>query len=74
MNTATRINDGTGYRSRNKTLFEELSDEFDWDTIVKLRPQTKYNALRNMIYKWKKDKLIDEVCKNRRRKMIQPEA
>lgn len=74
MNTTARINDGTGYRSRNKTLFEELNDEFDWDTIVKLRPQTKYNALRNMIYKWKKDELIKEVSKNRWRKKKADEA
>lgn len=68
MDNTPRLTDGTGYRSRNKSLFDELETEFDWDTIVKLRPQTKYNALRNMIYKWKKDELIDEVCKNRWRK------
>lgn len=74
MNTTTRINDGTGYRSRNKSLFDELGDEFDWDTLVKLRPQTKYNALRTMIYKWKKDELIEETDKNRWCKKNQQEA
>lgn len=72
--TTASMYEGTGYRSRNKSLFEELEDEFDWDTILKLRPQTKYNALRTMIYKWKKNELIDEVCKNRWRKKNGEEA
>ena len=64
-----QVNDNAGtYQSRNKNLFEELSDEFDFDRLVELRPGTKYNALRTMVYKWKRDGLIVDVKKNTWRK------
>lgn len=64
-----QVNDNTGtYQSRNKNLFEELADEFDFDRLVELRPGTKYNALRTMVYKWKRDGLIVDVKKNTWRK------
>lgn len=61
-----------GYRSRNKNLFEELPAEFTFDLLVQLRPRTKYNALRTMIYKWKHEGLIEETGKNswRKRSML----
>ena len=65
LKKTSRLLDGTGYRSRNKSLFDELGDTFDWETIQQLRPKTKYGALRTMISKWKKEGLIEEVCKNR---------
>ena len=58
------VRESGGYRSRNKNLFEELPAEFTFDLLVQLRPQTKYNALRTMIYKWKHDGLIEEAGKN----------
>lgn len=58
------VRESGGYRSRNKNLFEELPAEFTFDLLVELRPQTKYNALRTMIYKWKHDGLIEEAGKN----------
>lgn len=63
-----RNTDGCGYRSRNKSLFEELPDEFDWDMILGLRPDTKPNALRVMIHQWKASGLIGVVDKNKWRK------
>lgn len=64
-----QVNDNAGtYQSRNKNLFEELTDEFDFDRLVELRPGTKYNALRTMVYKWKRDGLITDVKKNTWRK------
>lgn len=63
------VNDNAGtYQSRNKNLYEELSDEFDFERLVELRPGTKYNALRTMVYKWKRDGLITDVKKNTWRK------
>lgn len=60
-----QVNDKAGtYQSRNKNLFEELPDEFDFGLLVSLRPSTKYNALRTMVYKWKHNGLITEVKKN----------
>lgn len=64
LKKTSRLLDGTGYRSRNKSLFDELGDTFDWETIQQLRPKTKYGALRTMISKWKKEGLIEEVAKN----------
>lgn len=64
-----QVNDNAGtYQSRNKNLFEELADEFSFDRLVELRPDTKYNALRTMVYKWKRDGLIIDVKKNTWRK------
>lgn len=69
LNDRKQVNDNAGtYQSRNKNLFEELSDEFDFDRLVELRPGTKYNALRTMVYKWKRDGLITDVKKNTWRK------
>lgn len=60
-----QVNENTGtYQSRNRNLFEELADEFDFERLVVLRPDTKYNALRTMVYKWKHDGLIIDVRKN----------
>ncbi len=64
LKKTSRLLDGTGYQSRNKSLFDELGDTFDWETIQQLRPKTKYGALRTMISKWKKEGLIEEVAKN----------
>lgn len=69
LSDCQQVNDQAGtYQSRNKNLFEELADEFDFDHLVELRPHTKYNALRTMVYKWKRDGLIEDVKKNLWRK------
>ena len=69
LSDCQQVNDQAGtYQSRNKNLFEELADEFDFDRLVELRPHTKYNALRTMVYKWKRDGLIEDVKKNLWRK------
>lgn len=69
LSDCQQVNDQAGtYQSRNKNLFEELADEFDFDHLVELRPHTKYNALRTMVYKWKRDGLITDVKKNTWRK------
>ena len=63
-----RNTDGGGYRSRNKSLFDELPDEFDWNMILGMRPDTKSNALRVMIHQWKASGFIDVVDRNKWRK------
>lgn len=69
LSDCQQVNDQAGtYQSRNRNLFEELADEFDFDRLVELRPHTKYNALRTMVYKWKRDGLIEDVKKNLWRK------
>lgn len=69
LSNAASVAKGSGYQSRNKQLFDELPADFTWGQLVALRPKTSYNALRNMIYKWKKDDLIVDVEKNHWRKV-----
>ena len=60
---------GDGYRSRNKSLFEELPAAFSFEQLTRLRPDTRSSALRTMVCRWKQDKLITMVGRDRWQKV-----
>ena len=65
----TTISD-TGYRSRNKLLFDELPARFTFQMLQDLKPDARYGALREMIYKWNRSDLIVCTGKNQWEKKL----
>lgn len=65
----TIITSTASYQSRNKSLFDELDNVFTFQMLVDQRPNTKYNALRTMIFEWKKQGMITCLEKNKWQKI-----
>ena len=64
----TTISD-TGYKTRNKSLFDELPAEFSFDEVRAARPDTRDNTLRVMIYTWKREGRILPIAPNQWKKI-----
>ena len=45
----------TGHKGKNKTLFDSLPAQFSFQTLREAKPEAKYNALRFMVYQWKRN-------------------
>ena len=58
----------SGRKTKNKSLFDELSVEFSMQNILSLRPNMSNHGLRQMVYVWNRDELIEKVGKNQWRK------
>ena len=58
----------TGRRTRNKTLFDDLPAEFTFQMLQEAKPDAKYNALRFMVYQWKRNGWITTAGANTWRK------
>ena len=44
--------------SKNRTLFNELPDEFDSDMLKALKPDSTPGSIRFMVYNWRRNGLI----------------
>lgn len=58
----------SGRRTKNKSLFDELPVEFSMQDILALRPDLSNHGMRQMVYVWNRDGLIEKVGKNHWRK------
>ena len=68
LQVQTVVASETGYKSRNKRLFDDLPDEFDFNMIQELRPDCNTHALREAVYCWKREKMVVSVGRNQWRK------
>lgn len=58
----------SGRKTKNKSLFDELPVEFSMQDILALRPDLSNHGMRQMVYVWNRDELIEKVGKNQWRK------
>lgn len=58
----------SGRKTKNKSLFDELPVEFSMQDILALRPDLSNHGMRQMVYVWNRDGLIEKVGKNHWRK------
>ncbi|MCQ2302564.1 MAG: DUF3987 domain-containing protein [Bacteroidales bacterium] len=58
----------SGRKTKNKSLFDELPVEFSMQDILALRPDLSNHGMRQMVYVWNRDELIEKVGKNHWRK------
>lgn len=58
----------SGYKGKNKYLFDELPVDFSFKEILSLRPDMSIHSARQMVYVWNRDELIEKVGKNQWRK------
>lgn len=58
----------SGRKTKNKSLFDELPVEFSMQDILALHPDLSNHGMRQMVYVWNRDGLIEKVGKNHWRK------